>query len=93
MSTLGIKFCAIVINVKFNFFLEIAIRGWIGIQIFFAVFMVYALRVTISINLLAMVKETGGKTEKNITSECVLPSFNNESENGPKLLPDVSEFS
>lgn len=63
-------------------------RGCVGIQIFFAVFIVYMIRVTISINMLAMVK-TGKKDTKNNTSECIEKKDENDTESS-KPLPDVS---
>lgn len=63
------------------------VRACIGIQIFFACFMVYVLRVTISINLLAMV--TTAKTSKNVTvSECVAEQQSQSATATPP--PDVS---
>lgn len=83
------------LKTNFLFFLGIPIRGFIGIQIFFAVFMVYMLRVSISINLLAMI-ETNDKIGNNTIhlSDCVTEGINSSSfdEDDLKPLNDVSMF-
>lgn len=63
LKTLTGRFCEIK---KFSGF---PIRACIAMQIFFACFMVYLIRVTVSINILAMVKT--GKKSKDSISECV----------------------
>lgn len=52
--------------------------------------MVYMIRVTISINLLAMVT-SGGKKGRNSTSECIESEPGSDSD-GPEALPDVRLF-